>query len=85
VWAESNFPFPRRGFEHMTLFENFNYLLSLPSNLDNLFLFEGKEYSAIDTVAKVVEDSSHWFEAQKGRDEEVESENREMRARDRWE
>ncbi|XP_009103405.1 uncharacterized protein LOC103829494 [Brassica rapa] len=50
-----------------------------------LVVNDGKEYSAIDTVAKVVEDSSHWFEAQKGRDEEVESENREMRARDRWE
>ena len=30
VWAQSNFPFPRRGFENITLYENFNYLLSPP-------------------------------------------------------
>ena len=51
----------------------------------NLFLFEGKEFSVADTVAKVIEDSSQWFEAQNCRDEEVESENRQLRARDRWE
>lgn len=33
VWAQSCFPFPRRGFEHMTLLENFNYLLSIPKEL----------------------------------------------------
>ena len=27
VWAQSNFSFPRRGYENMTLFENFHSLL----------------------------------------------------------
>lgn len=31
VWAESNFPFPRRSFENRTVFENFYYLL-FPTN-----------------------------------------------------
>ncbi|CAG7898976.1 unnamed protein product [Brassica rapa] len=105
VWAQSNFPFPRRGSKNMTLFENFNYLLFLPRYLKvpdeigrmfpwilwtiwknkNLFLFEGKEFAVEDTMAKVIEDSSHWFEAQKCRDEEDEAGNRELRARDKWE
>ncbi|CAN6825537.1 unnamed protein product [Brassica oleracea] len=51
----------------------------------NLFLFEGKEFAVEDTMAKVIEDSGHWFEVQKRRDEEDEAGNRELRVRDRWE
>ncbi|XP_018478413.2 uncharacterized protein LOC108849362 [Raphanus sativus] len=29
VWAASGFPFPQRGFENRSLFENFSYLLSI--------------------------------------------------------
>ncbi|XP_018479618.1 uncharacterized protein LOC108850618 [Raphanus sativus] len=29
VWATSGFPFPQRGFENSSLFENFSYLLSI--------------------------------------------------------
>lgn len=85
VWAQSCFLFPRRGFEHITLLENFNYLLSLPKALKipeelersfswllwmiwknrNSFIFEGKEFSAEDTIMKVMEDSKQWFDAQK--------------------
>lgn len=33
VWAQSNFTFPRRGFENMSLYENFNYLLFSPKEV----------------------------------------------------
>lgn len=29
VWAHSGVPFPRRGFEHCSLYENFSYLMNL--------------------------------------------------------
>lgn len=33
VWATSGFPFPPRGFEHRSLFENFSYLLACDKDL----------------------------------------------------
>ncbi|KAG2311336.1 hypothetical protein Bca52824_022893 [Brassica carinata] len=44
-----------------------------------------EEFSVWDTVAKVIEDSTFWFEAQECKDEEIETENREFQHRNRWE
>lgn len=48
-------------------------------------MFEGKESSHEDTVAKIYEDSHHWFEAQKAGMEEEQSELAENTQRNRWE
>lgn len=81
VWATSGFPFPPRGFEHQSLYENFNYLFTcgknkgVPKDLascfpwilwmiwknKNSFVFEGKEYDDVATVAKCFEESKQWF------------------------
>lgn len=45
VWAMSGFPFPSRGFEHRSLFENFSYLFScgkdmrIPKDISRSFLW----------------------------------------------
>lgn len=81
VWATSGFPFPPRGFENQSLYENFNYLFMCGKNKEvpkdlvvcfpwilwmiwknkNAFVFEGKEYDVVVTVAKCFEESKRWF------------------------
>ncbi|XP_013594530.1 PREDICTED: uncharacterized protein LOC106302609 [Brassica oleracea var. oleracea] len=82
VWAESNFPFPRRIFENRTLFENFYYLL-FPTNGSRV-PDEVAQFSAQDTVAKAKEDSSHWFEVQKCVREDMAKDAQEERAQSKW-
>lgn len=50
-----------------------------------LFLFEGKEFPLHDTVAKIWEDSTHWFEAQSVVEEELQLRRREELSRSKWE
>lgn len=98
VWASSGFPFPQRGFENRSLFENFSYLLSIEKCTNvplevrrtypwilwllwknkNAFVFEGKEYEAEDTVAKVFAEVRRWFEVRDTENEIIVAEIRDI-------
>lgn len=62
TWALSNFPFPEDGFNKVSVYENFYYLLQkrIWKNR-NKFNFEGKSFDAFQTIEKISEDVNQWF------------------------
>ncbi|KAF8102782.1 hypothetical protein N665_0195s0019 [Sinapis alba] len=82
VWALAEVPTPMNGFDKVSHFSNFHYVMMLGRNKKvsektrNGLIFEGKAFVARDVIGKIGEEADFWLMAQKFEKDKEEEERR---------